>query len=40
MAGNAYTDAVVQVWDLLEAGQAGQARDIYATIPVMIGCES
>ncbi len=40
MAGNAYADAFVQVWDLFHAGQARQAQEIYARILLMLDCES
>jgi 4-hydroxy-tetrahydrodipicolinate synthase len=40
MAGNAYADAFVQVWDLFQSGQARQAQEIFARILLMLVCES
>jgi dihydrodipicolinate synthase/N-acetylneuraminate lyase len=40
MAGNAYADAFVQVWDLFQSGSARQAQEIYARILLILGCES
>jgi len=39
MAGNAYADAFVQVWDLFEAGQRSKAQEIYSKIALLLTCE-
>jgi len=39
MAGNAYADAFVQVWDLWEAGQQKKAQEIYSKIALLLTCE-
>jgi dihydrodipicolinate synthase/N-acetylneuraminate lyase len=40
MAGNAYADVFVQVWDLYQAGRQREAQQIFAQLWLMLGCES
>jgi hypothetical protein len=40
MAGNAYADVFVQIWDDWHAGRTDRARDVYARLLVMLNCEN
>ena len=40
MAGNAYADVFVQIWDQHQAGRSEQAREIYSKMLLMLNCES
>jgi 4-hydroxy-tetrahydrodipicolinate synthase len=39
MAGNAYADVFVQVWDLYHAGEKEKAHDLFAKIAALLLCE-
>ena len=39
MAGNAYADVCVDVWNLYEAGEKEKAREIYSKLLLVLACE-
>jgi dihydrodipicolinate synthase/N-acetylneuraminate lyase len=40
MAGNAYADVFVQVWNLYQAGRQREAQQVFAHLWLILGCES
>jgi 1-pyrroline-4-hydroxy-2-carboxylate deaminase len=40
MAGNAYADVFVQIWDDYHSGNKGRAREIYSQLCLMSACEA
>jgi dihydrodipicolinate synthase/N-acetylneuraminate lyase len=40
MAGNAYADVCVDIWDLWGAGKQEKARDVYSKLLLVLACEA
>jgi dihydrodipicolinate synthase/N-acetylneuraminate lyase len=40
MAGNAYADLFVQVWDLYSSGQKTRSQELYSKLLLLLNCES
>jgi dihydrodipicolinate synthase/N-acetylneuraminate lyase len=39
MAGNAYADVLVQIWDLWKAGEQARAREVFSKLILILNCE-